>query len=325
MFRSTSFSQRILIILGIILVLLFQSTAEGNPIVLDSGSSGSPLPEDNNDLQFRSEEIDFFVDDKITVHARYTFYNPTDLTINAQILLPITGYDKYSPKNITISVDRMEIDHTINALPRDFFSRYSSFLWSDLSSASFNLTVGPVDERTVHVRYDRRFKTSFSYDDMPVWRSHWFYDSLPISSGTRFNSIRYISHTAVYWNNTIDLAVFNFHIDKRWLDGNQTFKFRNVPPNWKMIGSNERNTTYQIRIEDWSSNFNDIFIRWNQYRTTDGKVRYNLAETSLTIALPLILVLNVLYHRRRMRRACLALEKRREQILQKSERIAGKK
>jgi len=219
----------------LIVILALQPLVVGNPLPVYT-DLGSPLTLWDNGIQFFSEYVEYEINDEddVKVTANYTFYNPTNETINGMVSLPFTRHRL--PDNLIIEYNGTEIEYYQEEHSSGFLMDLGIDVYSHFDFAVFDLSFDSYNFTTINVSYSPRMTIS---------------DKSIILITTY--STEYITKTGSLWNGTIQNAHFKFKINKEIFTYENSESFD--------ISEEGEYIVLSKSFTDWTPNIN-INLKW---------------------------------------------------------------
>ena len=173
----------------ILIIYSFKTCVNANPLPIENYGSGTPIIDENTPIQFISEDITYVINySGASIIANYTFYNPTNETIDQMIIIP---FIRHPPFNLRIYSENMGYIDTNKEYHVEFDNE-------TYQGTSFSLIFQQYETNMVRI--------SYSQDGLEV---NTFEDPFFFSG----KSYTYLARTGSSWNNTIN-ATFTFKTQK---------------------------------------------------------------------------------------------------------------
>jgi len=223
--------------LVICLCVLTSIPVSSNPLpiyVLSVEEGSNPVPDTDTPLILVSEEVEFYISDKVDITGRYTIQNPTNDTINQTIYFPFYKQYYYNlgefiyGDNSSYSITSVQFNNT--------YVPYFNSNYNGQPAISFELTVLPNSSDNITIIYETYYGITYN---------------------TKCELI-YITTTGKAWSGSISHAKFNFNFNNNYLDGD--------PWGLDNYTISKHATVGYIERFDWTP-MENIILTWN---TTTG-------------------------------------------------------
>ena len=225
------------LITSFLVICLFLITAvpvSSNPLPmydLSVEEGSNPVPGNETPLILFSEEVDFYISNRVYVTGRYTIHNPSNDTINQTVFFPF--YKFYHYYNFGEFIYGDECSYSIFSVRFNNTNiPYHNSSYNNLPAIKFNLAVLPNSRDNITISYETYYG---------------------INHDTECELI-YITTTGKAWNRSISHAKFNFIFDNKYIDGD--------PHGLDNYTIKENKTVGHIERFDWIP-MENLIITWN--------------------------------------------------------------
>jgi len=207
-----------------------------------------PTPDSGTELMLVSEDVHFFISDRLHVSGNYAIRNPTNGTITQAVRFP---FNRFYYENMGKFIHGNYCPYNMSFLRFNGTDIPYSDSGGDSLAIEFNITLPPGAEGNITIRYGTYY--GVQYDNRC--------------------ELIYITTTGAAWNGTIDHARFFFNFDNTYMDGS--------PEGLDEYSVGNSSTSGSIERFNWTPTEN-VHVSWSTGATLIERIYYD-TDYSITV------------------------------------------